>query len=179
MTTPFVSLSNLLADPPSLTDTPLLLIVAATLGLIVAGALLWARRRKRPKWIVLDGSNIMHWKDGTPQIQPLYQVIRHLESLGYAPGVVFDANAGYLIAGKYQHDSALGKRLKLPVDRVMVVPKGTPADPFILTAARDMQAPIVTNDRFRDWAQQFPEVQKPGLLIQGGYRAGQLWLKFD
>lgn len=135
--------------------------------------------RKTPKWIVVDGSNVMHWRDETPRIEALRDVLRHLEAAGFTPGVVFDANAGYLIAGKYQHDHAFGELLGLHQDRIMVVPKGTPADPTILTAARDLGARVVTNDRYRDWAGDFPEIGEPGFLIRGGYRDGGLWLDLD
>ncbi|MES2969285.1 MAG: hypothetical protein V4804_11110 [Pseudomonadota bacterium] len=131
------------------------------------------------KWIVVDGSNVMHWKDGTPQIETVREVLRHLTGLGYTPGVVFDANAGYLISGKYQHDFAFGRQLGLPADRVMVVAKGTPADPTVLAAARDLGARIVTNDRYRDWTEDHPEVREPGHLIRGEYRDGKLWLDLD
>ncbi len=141
----------------------------------------WVRRsgRKREaaqKWIILDGSNVMHWKEGTPQIETVREVVSHLSSLGLSSGVVFDANAGYLTTGSYLHDSGFGKALGLPEERVMVVPKGAPADPAILKAARDLKAQIVTNDRFRDWADDYPEANDPGLLIRGGYRSGRLWL---
>ena len=83
---------------------------------------------------------------------------------------------GYLLAGKYQDDAVMAKRLGLPEDRVLVVPKGTIADSYLLTVARDHDAPIVTNDRYRDWADDFPEITEPGRLIRGGYRDGALWL---
>jgi Zc3h12a-like Ribonuclease NYN domain len=59
---------------------------------------------------------------------------------------------------------------------VTVVPKGSPADPAILAAARKLAAPIVTNDQYRDWVEQYPEVLTPGHRIRGGYRDGVLWL---
>jgi hypothetical protein len=90
--------------------------------------------------------------------------------------VVFDANAGHKLTGRYKHDHALGKLLGLPEARVMVVDKGTPADPTILAAARDLGARVVTNDRYRDWAETHPEVASAGHLIRGGYRDGHLWL---
>jgi hypothetical protein len=34
----------------------------------------------------------------------------------------------------------------------------------------------VTNDRFRDWAEDFPDVAATAALIRGGYREGRLWL---
>ena len=136
-------------------------------------------KRSAPKWIVVDGSNVLHWKGGTPQIDTVCEVVARLTALGFAPGVVFDANAGYKINGRYQHDWALGNLLGLPEDRVMVVPKGTPADPWLLAAARDLGARIVTNDRYRDWAEAHPEVREPGYLMCGGYRDGALWLDLE
>ncbi len=67
----------------------------------------------------------------------------------------------------------------LPGDQVVVVPKGTVADLTVLAAARDLGARVVTNDRYRDWAEQHPEVREPGHLVRGGYRDGQLWLNLD
>lgn len=138
------------------------------------------RRGKLPReQIILDGSNVMHWQDEIPSIHTLREVLAHLTAQGFEPGVVFDANAGYLLFDKYLHDGAFSKALNLPTDRVMVVPKGTPADPIILTAARDLGARIVSNDRYRDWARDFPEITAPGHLIEGGYRDGKLWLNLS
>lgn len=127
-----------------------------------------------PNWVILDGSNIMHWKDGVPNIEPVREVLAILREQGFTAGVMFDANAGYKLNDKYQHDYAFSKMLKLPENRIMVVPKGTPADPYILMAARDFGARIVTNDQFRDWAEDYPEVNKPGFLIKGRYTLGKL-----
>lgn len=135
--------------------------------------------RRRPaasNWVVVDGSNVMHWQDNTPRLSSLRAVVDHLTALGFSPGVVFDANAGYKISARYQHDGALGRLLGLPADRVLVAPKGSPADPLILAAARDLGARIVSNDRFRDWAEAHPEVTRPGHLIRGGFDHGKLWL---
>ena len=136
-------------------------------------------RARKQNWLVIDGSNVMQWKDGTPQIETLREVVRHLVASGFTPGVVFDANAGHILAGKYQHHHAMGKLLGLPEDQVLVVNKGTPADPTILAAARDLGARIVSNDRYKDWADLHPEVRLPGQLIRGGYRGGKLWLDVD
>lgn len=135
--------------------------------------------RRRQKYIVVDGSNVMHWKDGTPQLDTLRDVIRHLKHQGFTPGVVFDANAGHILTGRYQHHSAMAKLLDLPEDRVMVVDKGTPADPTILAAAKHLKAQIVTNDRYKDWAGDHPEIATPGHLIRGGYRDGKVWLDLE
>jgi len=163
---------------PALSDLVLLAgpMVVASLYL-----LLRARHRAAPKpqWVIIDGSNVMHWIDNTPDIAPVRAVAARLQALGYTPGVVFDANAGYLLRGKYQHDHALGKLLGLPGDHVMVVDKGTVADTVLLAAARDMGARVVSNDRFRDWAAEFPEVRQPGFLIRGSHAQGVLHLDVD
>lgn len=129
--------------------------------------------------ILVDGSNVMHWKDGTPQLDTLRVVLARLTALGFNPGVVFDANAGYKIADSYRDDADLGRMLGLHKDRVLVMPRGTPADPTLLAAARDLDARIVTNDRYRDWAETYPEVARPGHLVRGGFSDGQLWLDLD
>lgn len=151
---------------------------------LVLLVLLRLRRRprlpaRRPNWILVDGSNVMHWREGTPQIEPLREVILQLDALGFAPGVVFDANVGYKLVGRYLRDDALGTLLALPVEQVIVVPKGMQADEMLLAVARDYGARIVSNDRFRDRAEAYPEVTRPGALVRGGYRAGALWLDLE
>lgn len=146
---------------------------------LIASAVLWLRAwrgRAAHRWIIIDGSNVMHWRDGTPRIASVREVIDRLDKRGYAPCVVFDANAGYLLSGRYLGERALSGQLGLPVSRIRVAPKGTPADPLILKAARRLGAQIVSRDRFRDWTGTHPEVTEPGHLVQGGYRKGHLWL---
>ena len=157
-----------------------LLLLAGPTALAALFLLVQQVRRNRANakadWVVLDGSNVMHWKDGTPHMDPVKEVLACLTAQGFTPGVVFDANAGYLLSGRYRHDGWLSRTLGLPEDRVMVVNKGEPADRKILTAARDMGAFVVTNDRYRDWAEDFPEVKMSEHLARGGYRDGNLWL---
>lgn len=175
----FVTLvaSTVALSVPSLSDLILVTgpCVLASLLLILQASLRRGRHGAE-KYVVIDGSNVMHWKDGTPQIEALHEVVAHLMAHGFTPGVVFDANVGHLVAGKYQHDGAMGKLLGLQQDNVIVVNKGSPSDPVILATARDLGARIVTNDRYRDWVEAHPEIKEPGHLIRGGYRDGQLWL---
>lgn len=165
---------------PAWSDLLLLAVPSALASLLI---LLWSSFRRapapKPKWILVDGSNVLYWLDGTPRIESVRDVVTHLAELGYAPGVMFDANAGYLTTGRYQDDRPFARLLGLPEDRVLVVPKGTPADPALLASARDLGAGIVTNDQYRDWAGTHPEVRAPGHLIRGGYRDGKLWLNLD
>lgn len=133
---------------------------------------LWRRPRPAPRlveedWVLIDGSNVMHWQDNTPSLEAVRKVVDQVRDLGYVPGVVFDANAGWKLFGRYLHDQEFAKMLGVEARQVLVVAKGTQADPFLLQTAREFGARIVTNDRFRDWAQAHPEVQTPGFLIRG------------
>lgn len=152
------------------------------LALLSAGAALILMLRAKPpaaapRRIVVDGSNIMHWQGEVPQMATLRDVVRALTDQGYQPGIVFDANAGYKLAGRYMDDKPLARALGLRADQVLVVPKGAPADPVILRVARELGAPVLSNDRFRDWAEEFPEVAEPGHVRRGGYRDGALWME--
>lgn len=162
--------------------------MALMLGLYALGLtgllllLIWLRRRRQKDrqpvpTVVVDGSNVLFWEGGDPSLATVRKVVEHLAATGWKVGVIFDANVGYRIGTRYLDDADMARRLNLPTDRVLVVPKGTPADAYILGAARDMGARVVSNDRFRDWARDWPEVTQPGFLIRGGVRGGRVWVE--
>lgn len=162
-------------------QTVFLLLIAAVL--VAVFLFLWTRRRgarstdtSEEAWILVDGSNVMHWQDNQPALAPLTGLILRLTGLGYVPGIVFDANAGWKLQGRYLREAELARLLGVEERQVLVVPKGTQADTYLLQTAREFEAKIVTNDRFRDWADQHPEVLESGILIRGGMRDGQVWL---
>lgn len=139
-----------------------------------------AARRKKPAravaHVIIDGSNVMHWQDGAPQLQTVRDVLNIVTAKGLTPTVIFDANAGYKIGDRYEGGRALARRLFLRDNAVFVVPKGTPADVHILNTARRIRARVITADRYRDWAETYPEVVEPGFLIRGGVQDGKVWL---
>ncbi|MGX9351196.1 NYN domain-containing protein [Shimia sp. W99] len=154
----------------------------ATGAVAIAAALVWLwrilrlRRPARP-FLIIDGSNVLYWDGNTPKLDTVISLVDHLEKKGFDPGVIFDANAGYLVSDRYLDDRAFARLLNLPVKQVMVVPKGTPADQYILQASQDFGVQIVTNDRFRDWADAYPEEATPKNLITGGCSKGKIWFK--
>lgn len=139
---------------------------------IVAFLYLLLRRARRHEQgpprlpVVVDGSNVMFWRDNTPSLDTATEVVTTLVENGYRPVVWFDANAGYHLIGRYAHDGELARVLGLPERQVIVVPKGTPADPALLAGARALRAPVVSNDRFRDWQADFGDVLA-GQMIRG------------
>lgn len=153
-------------------------------ALVLAGVavVLWVRavvraRRAGRDLVLIDGSNVMHWNNGTPDITVVRQVATALEAQGRRVVVMFDANAGYKLTNRYMNAAALARAMGLNARNVVVSPKGKPADGLLLQIARDQDAPIITNDRFRDWHEAFPHCTQPGRLIHGGYRNGAPYLR--
>jgi hypothetical protein len=181
------------------------LVIALVLALIAGNILAFlirefrspSRRARRPKrgprgkrpavspksagddrlTVLVDGSNVIYWLDNSPQLAPLLQVVHDLSRRGMKPGVVFDANIGYKLTGKFKGERDLSRLLSLPKDQILVVPKGKQADPFLLETARDLKARIVTNDRYRDWIDRYPDVARPDLLVTGEMRDGRVTLQ--
>jgi hypothetical protein len=106
-------------------------------------------------------------------------VVDAVRAEGFRPVVWFDANAGYLTAGRYLGPQLLSGQIGVPARQVFVAEKGVPADPMILHEATSLGARVVTNDRYRDWAERFPKVQEPGFLVRGRIRDGAVSLRLQ
>lgn len=140
-------------------------------------------RRSRPKGakngrppakgkpIVVDGSNVMHW-GGDPSDLVLRVVLGSLIARGFNPYVIFDANVGYKLADCYLGPAAMSKKCGVPTTRVEVVDKGVVADGVILKYAKRHGVQVVSNDRYRDWAVQFPLIKKKGRMMRGSWKGG-------
>lgn len=144
----------------------------------LASVLLWlAKLRKRARPVIVDGSNVMYWDSNTPRLGTIQQVLDALQARGFAPQVVFDANVGYVLFDRFIDSAGFARLLRLPNGRVHVVPRGAPADETILQIAEQRRLPIVSNDRYRDWAETFAQSTMPGNLITGHYSKGKLHLQ--
>jgi hypothetical protein len=105
--------------------------------------------------VIVDGSNVAHSTEGGPaHVANLAAIRDKLVEEGLEPIIVADA------ALRHQIDDA--KRYEQMIDDGLVrqAPAGTDADYFILSFARELNASIVSNDRFRDRMKQFPEVRE-------------------
>jgi hypothetical protein len=132
--------------------------------------------RKKLRYIVVDGSNVLHRRDPLG-LATVKEVVNNLKSNGFTPVVWFDANVGYKISDAYMGPYKLALALGLPERQVFVAAKGTPADPLLLQGAQDLQARVVSNDRFRDWASDFPQVQNAGTFLRGRVTDGVIALE--
>jgi hypothetical protein len=157
-------MNSLSSSSLSMSDMASLMTLIAV-ALVAVFLVLWTRRavRRKPpvapppavdhrQTVLIDGSNVIYWLDNTPQLAPLLQVVHDLSRQGLKPGVVFDANVGYKLTGKFMGERDLSRMLSLPKDQ------------------------IVTNDRFRDWVDHYPDVARPERLVRGSIRDGRVWL---
>ena len=138
--------------------------------------IVWPSGLRPGKTVVIDGSNVLYWVNGTPNIDAVAHVVEMVKDAKLTPIVWFDANVGYLIGQHYLGPSQLAKRLGLPRSRVFVAPKGKPADAHLLKTAARQKGRVISNDNFRDWAEQFPVVTSQGFLVKGRYEKGGIYL---
>lgn len=132
--------------------------------------------RKAARWVVIDGSNVMHWRHETPSLQPLLKVVGAVEKAGFRPMIWFDANAGYKLSNHYMGEAELSQALSLARSQIRMAPKGTPADVLLLQHAAELGTGVVSNDRFRDWAAEFPSVTEAGVVVRGAWVDGDVRL---
>lgn len=102
--------------------------------------------------VLVDASNVAHATEGgEARLENIKLVQAKLLDEGYEPLVVADA------ALRHQIDNKAAYEAMIENGQVHQAPAGTDADYFILSFAREMNARILTNDRFRDRAQEFAE----------------------
>ena len=105
--------------------------------------------------VLVDGSNVAHATEGEPpHVANLIAVREKLVDEGLEPIIVADA------ALRHQIDDAPKYERMIDDGLVRQAPAGTDADYFILSFARELNASVVSNDRFRDRMKQFPEVRE-------------------
>jgi hypothetical protein len=107
------------------------------------------------KVVLVDGSNVAHSTEGEkPLVANLLAVRDKLKEEGLQPIIMADA------ALRHQIDDQKVYEDMIESGSVRQAPAGTDADYFILSFARELNADIVSNDRFRDRIKQFPEARE-------------------
>ncbi|HTJ22935.1 MAG TPA: hypothetical protein VL383_11105 [Gemmatimonadaceae bacterium] len=105
--------------------------------------------------VLVDGSNVAHSTEGEQALVANLLAIRDkLCEEGLEPIIVADA------ALRHQIDDSKRYEQLVEQGHVRQAPAGTDADYFILSFARELNASIVSNDRFRDRIKEFPEVRE-------------------
>jgi predicted nucleic acid-binding protein len=117
--------------------------------------------------IIIDGANVAYEErsaGGRPKLSNLLKVRRELEERGFEVIILVDASLKYDIDDQAQLESLIASQ------QVRQVPAGTDADFFIIQLAEQLDARIVTNDRYKDYAERFPwipERRLPYMIVKG------------
>ena len=112
-------------------------------------------REETSNVVLVDGSNVAHATEGEPpQVANLIAIRDKLREEGLEPIIMADA------ALRHQIDDPAAYEKLIDEGQVRQAPAGTDADYFILSFARELNACIVSNDRFRDRVKQFPEARE-------------------
>src|SRR4029079_10236246 len=102
--------------------------------------------------VLVDGSNVAHSTEGErAQVSNIVAIRDKLREEGLEPIIVADA------ALRHQIDDANRHEQLNEYGKIRRAPAGTDADYFILSFARELNASIVSNDRFRDRLKDFAE----------------------
>jgi hypothetical protein len=113
-----------------------------------------AEREETSNVVLVDGSNVAHSTEGEPpHVANLMAIRQKLVEEGLEPIIVADA------ALRHQIDDATAYEKMIDDGLVRQAPAGTDADYFILSFARELNACIVSNDRFRDRMKDFADVR--------------------
>ena len=115
---------------------------------------------------IVDGSNVAHSSEGERAVlQNIRLICAKLVEEGYEPIVVADA------ALRHQIDEPEAFEEMVENGRIRQAPAGTDADYFILAFAREFDGAVVSNDRFKDRQDAFPEARDRAIrymIVNGG-----------
>lgn len=113
-----------------------------------------AKRQERSNVVLVDGSNVAHSSEGPePRLANILAVRDKLVEEGLDPIIVVDA------ALRHQIDDEAGFEALVEGGTIRQAPAGTDADYFLLEFAEEFDASIVSNDRFRDRIEKYPELR--------------------
>lgn len=113
-----------------------------------------AKRRngEEPQVALVDGSNVAWATEGEQaRWENIVLVCDKLREDGMEPIVVVDAALRHRIDRPDDYEKGVEE------GTIRQAPAGTDADYFILSFARELDAAVVSNDRFRDLQKSFPE----------------------
>jgi hypothetical protein len=110
--------------------------------------------RPESERVIIDASNVAHASEkSTARLANVRLVRDRLTEDGMTPILVADA------ALRHQIDDAEGYEALVKAGEIQQAPAGTDADYFILSFARELDAAVLSNDRFKERIAHFPEVR--------------------
>ncbi|MEG3224069.1 MAG: Zc3h12a-like ribonuclease [Methanobacteriales archaeon Met13] len=116
--------------------------------------------------VIVDAANVAHYgkKEDKPSLDKIILAVEVLEKMGYQPVLIADASL--------RHEIDQKEEFKQMVDggKIQEVPAGTAADHYILNRAEEEDAKILSNDVFREYADEFQDIKSRRLpyTFKGG-----------
>ena len=111
-------------------------------------------QRAEQRIAIIDGSNVAYSSEGDgARLENISLVCGKLSEEGYEPIVVVDAALRHHIDDRGEYERLVDS------GTIRQAPAGTDADYFILSFARELDAAVVSNDRFKDREKAFPEAR--------------------
>jgi hypothetical protein len=117
--------------------------------------------------VVIDGANVAYEErsaGGKPKLANLLKVRGELEERGFEAVIIVDASLKYDVDDQTQLEALIRSQ------QVRQAPAGTDADYFIIQLADQFNARVVTNDRYKDYLEQYPWVtdrRLPYMIVKG------------
>jgi hypothetical protein len=117
--------------------------------------------------VVIDGANVAYEErsaGGQPKLSNLLKVRSELEERGFEAVILVDASLKYDIDDQSQLETLIQSQ------QVRQVPAGTDADYFIIQLSDQFNARVVTNDRYKDYLEQYPWINDrrlPYMIVKG------------
>jgi hypothetical protein len=117
--------------------------------------------------VIIDGANVAYEErsaGGKPKLSNLLKVRGELEGRGLEAVILVDASLKYDIDDQSQLETLIRSQ------QVRQVPAGTDADYFIIQFAEQFNARVVTNDRYKDYLEQYPWItdrRLPYMIVEG------------
>ena len=137
-----------------------------------------ASGRLSGRTVLVDGTNVCFWgrNCSTASLAPVLALGRALDAEGADWQACFDASTRHHLAKSGTGDeNAYEDLLRNRPERFAEAPGGICADAFLLqAAAADPNAVIVSNDFYRDHAQEYPFVRDRSRFFRGGVFRDQL-----
>lgn len=108
--------------------------------------------RKRHRTVIVDGNNVAYHlaSQGKPNARNLILAYRSLTTTGFKPIFVVSS----ALIHKIDNPNSLNEFLLSA--EVIEAPRGTDDDLKIIQTARELNAHIISNDRFLDWTERYP-----------------------
>ncbi len=105
--------------------------------------------------VIIDGSNVAMSSEGEKGILANVLLVRdRLLEDGFEPVILVDAALRHRIDDRANYERLVDEGV------IKQAPAGTDADYFILSFAEELEASVVSNDRFKDRIAKYPVVGK-------------------